>query len=93
MVFFEQSGMTTPFTIPQFQFVQTVGQQSQDNINAAFPLSSGPTCPSDGAESELWFGTRSIWRRQQERFRLLAAMELYRAEDILEWTGTLRSDT
>jgi len=27
---------TTPFTIPQFPFVQTLGQQSQDNVNAAF---------------------------------------------------------
>ena len=43
MVFFEQSGITTPFTIPQFPFVQTVGQQSQDNVNAAFGLSNGPT--------------------------------------------------
>jgi len=43
MMFFEQSGITTPFTIPQFPFVQTVGQQSQDNLNAAFLLSSGPT--------------------------------------------------
>jgi len=43
MVFFEQSGITTPFTIPQFPFVQTVGQQSQDNVNGAFALSNGPT--------------------------------------------------
>ncbi|HYV61698.1 MAG TPA: carboxypeptidase regulatory-like domain-containing protein [Bryobacteraceae bacterium] len=43
MIFFEQSGITTPFTIPQFPFVQTVAQQSQDNVNAAFGLSSGPT--------------------------------------------------
>ncbi|MBZ5620584.1 MAG: TonB-dependent receptor [Acidobacteriia bacterium] len=43
MIFFEQSGITTPFTIPQFPFVQTVGQQSQDNLSAAFPLSQGPT--------------------------------------------------
>jgi Carboxypeptidase regulatory-like domain len=43
MIFFEQSGITTPFTIPQFPFVQTVGQQSQDNVHAAFQLSSGPT--------------------------------------------------
>ncbi len=43
MVYFEQTGITTPFTIPQFPFVQTVGQQSQDNINAAFALSTGPT--------------------------------------------------
>ncbi len=43
LVFFEQSGITTPFTIPQFPFVQTVGQQSQDNLNAAFTLTKGPT--------------------------------------------------
>jgi hypothetical protein len=43
MIFFEQSGITTPFTIPQFPFVQTVGQQSADNVNAAFGLASGPT--------------------------------------------------
>jgi hypothetical protein len=43
MVYFEQSGITTPFTIPQFPFVQTVGQQSADNVNAAFVLSKGPT--------------------------------------------------
>lgn len=43
MVFFEQSGITTPFTIPQFPFVQSVGQQSQDNSRPAFLLSNGPT--------------------------------------------------
>jgi len=42
LMYFEQSGITTPFTIPQFPFVQTVGQQSQDNVNAAFLLSNGP---------------------------------------------------
>src|SRR5471030_3551623 len=43
MIFFEQSGITTPFTLPQFPFVQTLGQQSPDNINSAFVLSGGPT--------------------------------------------------
>ena len=43
MVWFEQTGITTPFTLPQFPFVQTIGQQSQDNINPALLLSSGPT--------------------------------------------------
>jgi hypothetical protein len=43
LVWFEQTGITTPFTLPQFPFVQTVGQQSQDNINPAFMLSNGPT--------------------------------------------------
>ncbi len=43
LVWFEQTGVTSPFTLPQFPFVQTVGQQSQDNINAAFVLANGPT--------------------------------------------------
>ena len=43
MIWFEQTGITTPFTLPQFPFVQTVGQQSLDNINPAFVLSKGPT--------------------------------------------------
>ena len=43
MIWFEQSGITTPFTIPQFPFVQTVGQQSQDNVHPAFVLANGPT--------------------------------------------------
>jgi hypothetical protein len=43
LIYFEQSGITTPFTIPQFPFVQTLGQQSPDNVNAAFGLSGGPT--------------------------------------------------
>jgi hypothetical protein len=43
MIWFEQTGITTPFTLPQFPFVQTVGQQSQDNVNAAFALATGPS--------------------------------------------------
>ncbi|MEO8025260.1 MAG: TonB-dependent receptor [Bryobacteraceae bacterium] len=43
MMWFEQSGITTPFTIPLFPFIQTAGQQSQDNLNAAFNLANGPT--------------------------------------------------
>jgi hypothetical protein len=43
MIWFEQTGITTPFTLPQFPFVQTIGQQSQDNINAAFTLAGGPS--------------------------------------------------
>lgn len=43
MIWFEQTGITTPFTLPQFPFVQTLGQQSQDNVNPAFLLSHGPS--------------------------------------------------
>jgi hypothetical protein len=64
MIFFEQSGITTPFTIPQFPFVQTVGQQSADNVNAAFSLLSGPTVQvtSPNANSGLGQGVFGVDR-------------------------------
>jgi hypothetical protein len=43
IVFIDQSGITTPFTLPQFPFIQNVQQKTQDSINAAFKLSNGPT--------------------------------------------------
>ena len=81
MVFFEQSGITTPFTIPQFPFVQTVGQQSQDNVNAAFALSNGPTVQVTRAESEFRPGPRRFRRGSQQRLGLFAAMELHGSKD------------
>ncbi len=43
LIWQEQAGITTPFTIPQFPFVQTVTQRSLDNLTPAFLLSAGPT--------------------------------------------------
>ena len=43
MTWIEQAGITTPFTTPLFPFIQTLGQQTLDNINPAFVLSQGPT--------------------------------------------------
>lgn len=43
IVFIDQSGITTPFTTPQFPFIQNVQQRTQDSINAAFELAHGPT--------------------------------------------------
>ena len=43
IVFIDQSGITTPFTTPQFPFIQNVQQKTQDNLNAAFGLSGGPS--------------------------------------------------
>jgi hypothetical protein len=43
LTWIEQAGITTPFTTPLFPFIQNVGQQSLDNINPAFVLSSGPS--------------------------------------------------
>ena len=63
MIWFEQTGITTPFTLPQFPFVQTIGLQSQDNINAAFTLANGtpiqvtPPNPDSGLGQGV-FGTQ-----------------------------------
>jgi hypothetical protein len=43
LVWQEQAGITTPFTIPQFPFVQTVAQRTLDNLTPAFKLSQGTT--------------------------------------------------
>jgi hypothetical protein len=43
IVFIDQSGITTPFTTPQFPFIQNVQQKTQDSVNAAFKLSGGPS--------------------------------------------------
>ena len=43
MVWFEQTGITTPFTLPQFPFIQSVGQLSLDGTTPAFLLRNGPS--------------------------------------------------
>ena len=43
LIFIEQTGITTPFTTPQFPFLQTVSQASLDSIHPAFVLSDGPS--------------------------------------------------
>lgn len=43
IVFIDQSGITTPFTTPQFPFIQSVTQKTQDSVNSAFALSKGPS--------------------------------------------------
>jgi hypothetical protein len=43
IVFIDQSGITTPFTVPQFPFIQNVQQATGDSITSPFVLSNGPT--------------------------------------------------
>jgi hypothetical protein len=43
LIWIEQAGITTPFTNPQFPFLQTVSERTLDSINPAFALASGPT--------------------------------------------------
>ncbi|MBL8187770.1 MAG: TonB-dependent receptor, partial [Acidobacteria bacterium] len=42
LIWQEQAGITTPFTIPQFPFIQTVTQRSLDGVTPAFALAAGP---------------------------------------------------
>jgi hypothetical protein len=43
IVFIDQSGITTPFTTPQYPFIQNVQQKTSDGYVSPFQLSSGPT--------------------------------------------------
>ncbi len=66
MIWFEQTGITTPFTLPLFPFIQTVGQQSQDSLNPAFVLANGPTVQvtPPNPNSGLGQGVFSVDRNQ-----------------------------
>jgi hypothetical protein len=45
LVWIEQSGITTPFTNPQFPYIQTATNRTLDSVNPAFVLSKGPSVP------------------------------------------------
>ena len=56
LAFFDQAGITTPFTNPQFPFVQTVMQATLDNKTPAFVLSNGPTVRPVGLTPDAGLG-------------------------------------
>ena len=56
LVWIEQAGITTPFTLPQFPFLQNTGQRSLDNIRPAFVLSHGPTVTPVGLTEDAGLG-------------------------------------
>lgn len=56
LVWIEQAGITTPFTTPLFPYIQTLGQQTLDNINPAFILSSGPTVTTQAPNANSGLG-------------------------------------
>ena len=43
LTWIEQSGITTPFTTPMFPFIQSLTQQTLDNLRPAFALAQGPS--------------------------------------------------
>lgn len=64
MTWIEQAGITTPFTTPLFPFIQTLTQQTLDNLNPAFVLSQGPTVTVQppNADSGLGQGVFGVQR-------------------------------
>ena len=66
IVFIDQSGITTPFTVPQFPFIQNVAQKTGDSVNAAFTLSKGPSVapipltPDAGLGQSVYTVTRTL---------------------------------
>src|SRR5207249_6949681 len=56
LVWIEQAGITTPFTNPQFPFLQTVTQRSLDNSTPAFVLSGGPSVAVKPLDADVGLG-------------------------------------
>ena len=64
LIWQEQAGITTPFTAPQFPFIQTVTQRSLDGVAPAFMLAAGPNVQpiEPVAEAGLGQGVFSVDR-------------------------------
>ena len=56
LVWIEQAGITTPFTLPQFPFLQNTGQPSLDNVRPAFVLARGPSVTPVGLSADAGLG-------------------------------------
>lgn len=82
IVFIDQSGITTPFTIPQFPFIQNVQQKTQDNVNPAFALSQGPSVapipltPDAGLGQSVYTVTRGAGSGYVQQWNLAVQRQL-----------------
>ncbi len=82
ITFIEQAGITTPFTIPQFPFIQTVTQRSLDGINPAFVLSTGasvqpiPLTPTAGYGQGVFSVDRDLGSGYVTQWNVAAQREL-----------------
>lgn len=56
VIWIEMAGITTPFTAPQFPFIQTVSERTLDNITPAFVLSAGPSVAPAGLTPDAGLG-------------------------------------
>jgi hypothetical protein len=84
LVWIEQTGITTPFTVPQFPFLQTTSQRTLDNINPAFVLSTGPSVapipltPDAGLGQGVFTVNRDLTSGYTQQWNLAVQRELTR---------------
>jgi Carboxypeptidase regulatory-like domain/TonB dependent receptor len=82
IVFIDQSGITTPFTTPQFPFIQNVQQKTQDSLRPAFALSQGPSVapipftPDAGLGQSVYTAERTAGSGYVEQWNLVVQREL-----------------
>ncbi|MBZ5697745.1 MAG: TonB-dependent receptor [Acidobacteriia bacterium] len=82
IVFFDQSGITTPFTNPAFPFVQTVTQSNLNNTTPAFVLANGPTVqpipltPDAGLGLSVYSADRTLGSGYVQQWNLAIQREL-----------------
>ncbi len=82
IVFIDQSGITTPFTLPQFPFIQNVQQKTEDSVNAAFKLADGPAVtpiartPNAGLGQSVYTANRAAGSGYVEQWNLAAQRQI-----------------
>jgi hypothetical protein len=77
IVFIDQSGITTPFTTPQYPFIQNVQQKTTDGYVQAFQLAGGPTAiapipltPNAGLGQSVYTATRTAGSGYSQQWNL-----------------------
>ncbi|MBZ5644607.1 MAG: TonB-dependent receptor, partial [Acidobacteriia bacterium] len=82
IVFFDQSGITTPFTNPAFPFVQTATQSNVNNSTPAFVLANGPSVqpipltPNAGLGLSVYSADRTLGSGYVQQWNLAVQREL-----------------
>jgi hypothetical protein len=80
----EQAGITTPFTTPQFPFLQTVTRRTLDNLTPAFTLAQGvsvapiPLTPDAGLGQGVFAVSRDLGSGYVQQWNLAVQRELNR---------------
>ncbi|MDE1160743.1 MAG: carboxypeptidase-like regulatory domain-containing protein [Acidobacteriaceae bacterium] len=77
ITFIDQSGITTPFTTPQYPFIQNVQQKTTDSYVSAFALASGPSAitpisatPDAGLGQSVYTANRKMGSGYSQQWNL-----------------------